>query len=83
MDLMNIALMLVRLVGAIFVTLGLAWLVLAVPFFIIGAGPLKYYEALLDPMVTSLVSYGFIDLASGFVIILFSRRIARFGSRLS
>lgn len=83
MDLSNIALLLVRLVGALFMTLGLAWLVLAIPFFIVGAGPLKYYEELLDPTIVSLVSYGTIYVFSGLAIITFSRRIARFGTRLS
>lgn len=83
MDLSSIALLLVRLVGALFVTLGFTWLGLAIPFFIAGAGPLKDYETLIDPTIVSLVSYGLIYLVSGLAVILFSRRIARFGARVS
>ncbi|MBV8165190.1 MAG: hypothetical protein JO021_00265 [Alphaproteobacteria bacterium] len=79
----SLALVLARLFSAVYVAIGLTWCVALVALFLLGAGPLKDFEPLIDPTIASLFSYGLMYTAAGLGLLLFSRRIAAFAAKIA
>jgi hypothetical protein len=76
----QLALLLTRLLGIMNLAIGIAWLMGVVGvFFLTDASPQKY----LDTALSWLMYYSLGDLVSGIILLVFSRRIARFAAKHS
>ena len=82
MDLQRIALLILRLYGGAYVAIGGTWIITAFVLtfggFFLGSG----IGEVLTGGSSTLLTYGFMDLIAGGVVILLAPRLARFAAKL-
>ena len=79
----DIAAVLIRVVGTVMSVFGLMCFVLAVIALVLLSGPLKSYEAIAEGLISQLAGWAILNLVFGLCLLLPSRRLARFCAKMS
>ena len=79
----DIAAVLIRVVGAVTLVFGLLCFVLGVIALVLLSGPLKSYEAIAEGLISQLAGWAILNLLFGLCLLLPSRRLAGFCAKIS
>ena len=79
----DIALVLIRVVGGVTLVFGLMCFILGVIALVLLSGPLKSYEAIAEGLISQLAGWAILNLVFGLCLLLPSRRLARFCAKMS